>query len=64
MDVVITKYGHHEVTLSNGAVLRLKEARAGRLEVLAIEGALAVHPRSANVVEIAAVDFDGMEVWS
>lgn len=61
MDLTLTQYGDYEVTLGNGAVLRLKEARAGRLEIRAREGGLVIHPRSANLVEVGAVDWDGVE---
>jgi hypothetical protein len=62
MDLTITKYGDYEVTLANGAKLRINEARSGRLEVRALEGHLAIHPQSSNALEIAAVDWDGKEV--
>lgn len=61
LEVHITQYGTWDVTTSTGAHYRLNE-RDGRLEVRVQDGGVAVHPRGANAVEIAAVDWDGREV--
>lgn len=63
LNVEITEYGTWNVTTSSGAQYRLND-RNGRLEIRVQVGGLIVHPRSSNVVELAATNWDEMEVRS
>lgn len=60
MEIIINGYGSWDVTTSTGAMFRLND-RNGHLEVRA-DGLLAVYPRAANTLEVAAINWDGVEV--
>lgn len=56
MKIAVDDYGQTLVTLTDGTVLRLAEAR-GRLEVMAYDGVVVVRPVSSNVVAVSSENY-------
>lgn len=52
MDMTLDSYGRWSVTLADGSLLRLTEARDGGLVVSAQDGRLVVRPNASNEVVI------------
>lgn len=58
LEIAITQYGTWDVITSSGARYRLND-HDGQLEIRAQEGTIIVFPKMSNVIQVAAMNWDG-----